>query len=481
MKKRKINLKIHVQLLVISLFSCLKFGFSQQIDSTNLSPLDSLNKMISYQIATDSLFIQAWADSMRARIHGKISADSLQIKKKLDSLAFLQLPTMHYERKLDSLADKKRNMLDEVNNQQKELQSKATQKIYSWKQKVIGRLDSLGMKGNLPETTLPATQKLSIPDFDLPEIPSVSANDFSGLELSPDLSKINTDLPFGSVDGLTGIQANITGIKERTDVLNQLKTNPDRVIEQAVNAIDEVKEIEKFKGFENPVAELQVNDPEAIKEKIKDQAINHFAGREEQLHEAISQISKYKQKYSSTQSLKDLPKKAPNEMKDKPFIERLVPGVSFQYQFNNNYLLDIYSYTGYRVTGRITTGLGWNQRLARDKANTYWNHKAAIYGPRVFGNYRLGKGMIAQIEIESMNTFVSYSRTDPQIGQREWVWSTMTGMKKVYRITKNLNGTVLVLYNIFDPKHKSPYNDRLNTRFGFEYTIKKKQKTTKQN
>ena len=57
----------------------------------------------------------------------------------------------------------------------------------------------------------------------------------------------------------------------------------------------------------------------------------------------------------------------------------------------------------------------------------------------------------------------------------------MTGMKKEYRITKNLKGTVLVLYNIIDPRHKSPYNDRLNTRIGFEYTIKKKQKQTEQN
>ena len=51
-----------------------------------------------------------------------------------------------------------------------------------------------------------------------------------------------------------------------------------------------------------------------------------------------------------------------------------------------------------------------------------------------------------------------------------------TGMKKDYKIYKNLRGTVLIQYNIFNARFKAPYVDRLNSRIGFEYVLKKRQK-----
>ena len=73
-----------------------------------------------------------------------------------------------------------------------------------------------------------------------------------------------------------------------------------------------------------------------------------------------------------------------------------------------------------------------------------------------------------------MNTFVpSTLLGNIDSGQREWVWSFMTGLKKEYKIYKNLKGTALVQYNWFNRYYKAPYVDRLNSRIGFEYTIKK--------
>jgi hypothetical protein len=68
--------------------------------------------------------------------------------------------------------------------------------------------------------------------------------------------------------------------------------------------------------------------------------------------------------------------------------------------------------------------------------------------------------------------------TDPHNGQWEWVYSMMTGLKKEYKLTKKLNGTAYLLYNVFDPNHRSAYVDRLNARFGIEYKIRKKLKKT---
>ena len=50
----------------------------------------------------------------------------------------------------------------------------------------------------------------------------------------------------------------------------------------------------------------------------------------------------------------------------------------------------------------------------------------------------------------------------------------MTGLKKEYKIYKNLKGTALIQYNLFNRYYKAPYVDRLNSRIGFEYVLKKK-------
>ena len=194
----------------------------------------------------------------------------------------------------------------------------------------------------------------------------------------------------------------------------------------------------------------------------------------------MDKLSKYKQKYSSVSSLKDLPKRPPNPMKGKPFVERLVPGLYFQYQQKNFFLIDVNPYLGYKLSGRFTTGLGWNHRYAYDKKTKQWNERSRIFGPRGYVDFKLGKGFIAHLEGESMNSFVpSTIWGNPDTGHREWVRSFMTGLKKEYKIYKNLKGTALIQYNLFNRYYKAPYVDRLNSRIGFEYRLTKKARKKK--
>ena len=50
----------------------------------------------------------------------------------------------------------------------------------------------------------------------------------------------------------------------------------------------------------------------------------------------------------------------------------------------------------------------------------------------------------------------------------------MLGLKKEYVIYKNLRGTMLIQYNLYNPYFKAPYVDRVNSRIGFEYVLKRK-------
>lgn len=160
-------------------------------------------------------------------------------------------------------------------------------------------------------------------------------------------------------------------------------------------------------------------------------------------------------------------------MKDKPIKERLVPGLSLQIQRRNDWWFDFNPYMGYRFTGRITGGLGWNQRIAYDFKSNEFNKSSRIYGLRTYGEYRLKKGIAPRVEVEVMNSPI---RTPPDFSYstRDWVWSAMVGLKKEYKISKKLRGNAQVLYNVFDAHHKSPYTDRVNIRTGVELQMKKK-------
>jgi hypothetical protein len=155
----------------------------------------------------------------------------------------------------------------------------------------------------------------------------------------------------------------------------------------------------------------------------------------------------------------------------------MVPGIGMQIQKKGDDLLvDFNPYVGYRFTGRITAGPGWNQRLAYNTDQRGFNREARIFGPRIFGEFKLGKGFSPRAEIEVMNTKIPPSTytpaTDPR--NRQWVWGAFIGIKKEYKFFKHVKGTASIMTRLYNPHHKSPYADVLNMRFGFEFPMKKK-------
>jgi hypothetical protein len=280
-------------------------------------------------------------------------------------------------------------------------------------------------------------------------------------------------------DNLGNYQQDIQSITKGN--LNEVQQLP-KTLEGKAGDVTGLNDIQKQAGGAlEPLKEMQgkMQDPNAMKEqavqKVQEVAINHFAGKEEVLQQAMDKVAKYKQKYSSINSLSDITKKRPNEMHGKPLIERVVPGISFQIlKRGNDVLVDFNPYAGYRFTGRITAGAGWNQRISFDHPSRV----TRVYGPRFFGDYKLSKGFSPRLEVETLNTNVPirFSNTPTDPFARKWVWTYMVGIKKEYRFFKMIKGTALVMVNLYDPFHKSPYGDKVITRFGFEFPMKKKYK-----
>jgi hypothetical protein len=408
--------------------------------SSQLEQLDSIKQQTS--IALTSLHHQY--DSTNQAFSSKLEA----LNHKKDSLTRLNLPTASIQHQIDSVEQARLHKLTDLKSQAERV-----------KQTGLGKVNSLQLPSEVGEKVKEYTASLNKVDISLPSsdftVPTLSIPTLDNLTM-PDLQNLpNTDLsgleklPVGNeVKGLAGDIKNIQG-----DIPTDI-TNPDQ--------LDGLPEAPGMNA-ENP--------QDLAKEEIKKAAMDHFAGKQEQLKAAMEKMSKYKQQYSSVQSIKDLPKKPPNPLKEKPFIERVVEGVALQVFKKDDWLLDVSPYLGYRFNPRLTVGAGWNHRVAFGEQNKYTTR---VYGPRVYGEYRVFKGFSARLELETMNTYVFTNPQQPESGDREWVPAVLAGMKKEYKIYKRLKGTALVLYNFYNPHYKSPYGDRLNIRFGFEYSIKKK-------
>jgi hypothetical protein len=469
-------------------------------DSTAKASLQKVDSIThQFNIQADSLKNQ-YTVSM-----AKIDAESQSLNHKIDSLNNLKLPANQYTQKLDSL-NKVRHKTTEG----------FTSKLDKLKGKTTGKLNAVELTPGINDQVKKITQQVNGTDItsDFVKIPSLDAKglqvpEIEGLNGLKDLTgkageigKLGSlpttegaipavgnalpkvDTPLGDLKGVTdqakGLQGDVKSITEGN--LKDVKQLPETLESQA-SKIDGVADLQKQSGMVDEYKSKldPLKNPEAGKEKVaemaKEVAIDHFAGKQEQLKAAMDKIAKYKQKYSSVSSLKDLPKRPPNAMKGKPFVERFLPGIYLQYQQKNGHLIDVNPYASYKLSGRFTTGIGWNQRFVYNNVKNHWDPQKRIYGPRAFVDFGIGKGFIVHLETEMMNSFVpSTFLGNPDTGSRQWVWGMATGMKKEYKIYKNLKGTVLLQYNLFNPYFKSPYIDRLNSRIGFEYVLKKKVK-----
>jgi hypothetical protein len=503
-------------LLLLAFFTLCADLFGQQLDSMriDLPNTDSLlhspnNKLDSAQHA----FYQK-ANLLKSIHKSRLtSIDSSQqnVEHTIDSLHQLQLPTEKYTAKLDSLQRERTKTVTSLNTKMEALKSKTTAGIRE-----------LGLPPEMNEKIAGVTQSiegfqlpvkdLNIPDLNLPESP------FKNLD------GLNTSVPspFGEVGNVQGIQVpGMDGLNKAGEIgeipgLDELN-GLSEVTEKAGAYGQELKEItgggnlgdakelsgavEKKAAAVAGVGDLPSADgaleemtkspvplptsPDAAKDQAQQQvqqAVNHFAGKEKQLQEAMDKMSKLKKKYSSLNSLSEIPKKRPNEMRGKPLIERILPGLAMQFAGKGDEIyMDLNPYAGYRFTGRLTAGLGWNHRIAFDTKNMWFTNNSPVYGPRAFGEFKIGKGFSPRAEFEYMNTLIppSILKINSEIKYMQWVPGAFIGMKKEYQFFRNVKGTGMVMFRLFNPSHKSPYADVINVRVGLEFPMKKKVKQPK--
>jgi hypothetical protein len=483
--------------------------FAQGSESVHNSDAESQTLFhLGSNFSSDCLKILSWSDTLKNRISSKFCIDSIQYQTKIDSLQNLNLSTEKYRNKLDSITQRKDRLLTEVQQKKNQLLSESKSKLEEWNrqvQKKRAALTSEVPSANLPENItdvsdnipdvnmnipylhLPDLRTPGLDNIDLPEIPSMPSTDLANLDLSPDLSAINKSISFDGLDQLNGVTEKIGSVKDDISALGSIQENPDKAIETAMSKVTEfdgvknqLEGLEAVKKNEFVEAAENLKDPEALqqqaKEMVVEKAVDHFAGKEAVLQQAMNQIAKLKQKYSSVNSLSEIGKRPPNPMKGKPFVERILPGVGLQFLRNENLLLDLNPYAAYLISGRLSAGLGWNQRIGYSLKHNYFTSAAVVYGPRIFAEVRAWRGYILRAEAETMNTTLpsTFRPIQTDITHREWVETVFLGFKKEYRFMKGIRGTAFMMFSVYNDHRKSPYGDVINSRFGFEFPLKKK-------
>lgn len=429
------------------------------------------------------------SDSLKNAYDNKLSmldASQRTLQKKLDSLTTLNLP-----------AGKVSSSLDSVRQLRESAIAGFEKKLRSIKDETAAKLGKLDLPPEATEKINSVTKNIDAISLPAPalDVPPLNAS-VNSLGNGNDLPGINN--PVRHEGQLPSVNENLSGVSNVTNQVSEYskeaeqisKGNLDEVknipktAEEKATDLSGIKEVDQqAKGLEQyEQVAAKAGDPDALKkeavEKAKNAAVDHFAGKQEQLKAAMEKISQYKKKYPNLNSITELSKKPTNEMRGKPLVERIVPGVALQMQKKGEDLLvDFNPYAAYRFTRRISAGLGWNQRVGYNTDQYRFNPAARIYGPRAFGEFKLGKGFSPRAEIEVMNTGIPpLSTTTYDPSRREWIRGAFAGMKKDYKLFKKIRGTAMVMARLFNYHRKSPYADILNVRFGFEFPMKKKVK-----
>ncbi|MBX2916851.1 MAG: hypothetical protein KF856_16400 [Cyclobacteriaceae bacterium] len=471
-------------LLVASTANAQQFdSLLHKINSDSLFTLKADTLLTNKIQKADSVTraFQSGVDSVKTDYQKQINTINnarTKVQYKIDSLNSMQVPTQKLTQQLDSL-----------NRLQTEKLQAATTKINNLKSKSTKSLDAIQLPTELqgPVNNLKQsingfgvsginTQNLSIGSVDLPNLTNTQLPTLTNqIKLDPNLKSFSSEL-----NQLNGFGNNLgtyaQDVKQLTQGnLNEIKS-VDKLIENKVSGIEGMEQLQEGKAL----MDKAIPDSAALANMAKEQLLNaaqdHFAGKEAVLQQAMDKMSKLKNKYSEVKSLAELPKRLPNPLKGKPFIERLVPGVSFQIQKSQFLLVDVNPTILYKIRPRLSAGAGWNERLPFDGWKIQGGNER-VYGPRMVVQFLWTKGITFRLQPEVMNTTIppllaSSLGLDPSY--RKWITSVFAGIKKEFTVYKSIKGNSELLYNFRDKDGMSPYADKVNVRFGFEFPIKKR-------
>lgn len=491
--------------LIISISSSATFCLGQNIKIVVESEIseDSLLNVASTRRLADSLKVLAWSDSMRSAIDKKYSENV--VSRQLDSIRQLKMPTLAKQRKLDSISNRAGNLRKELDIKQTQLQEKLTRRYDDWANSLGKKLnsDSSGLRMlGVPSTSLPtnglpaeSVDVPSVPNTTIhspaePEIPVLNTLDFSELAMSEQLTNVNRNLSIPSMDQLHSMEQNITEFtgpleeyKEKLAIAKGSLGDPSRLADEALTGVTEVNgvtgELNAAKAAQTNNEFMQTADQMkeggALMEQLQNSSLDHFEEKEAAVQAAMTQLSKYKERYPSVGSLSEIKKEnwlPKNGLKGVSFRNRIRYGLNFAFQNNRDTLLiDLYPTVSYRITGRFELGAGLMYRVKGVKTDLSVDQYRPVWGTSMFAVVKTFKAIYLRMETDA-TSYPVITATDGA-PYRDWRWTFLSGIQTNFKLSRQLSGNLQMLY-AFDKSLKDVFPDRLSLRFGIQYKLRPK-------
>lgn len=428
--------------------------------------------------------------------------------------------------RISSITDKPRELQQRAQNRADSLQQRLTQPVTSLQQKAESKIQEvIGKDVSLPggqplgvpkDVSIPGVENPGLPGVEVPSVPEV------GKGLSPDIGGQGVDVPGVEtpkvdVPGLDKVKEGITDavpempgevkevqqLTEKTkDLDNTLgeagKYEKDiqavkagdtesisRQAEEHAQAIKPVsaagKELTKATAEQARYQSLiqRYRDEKLIQEEIKRKAKSvanaQIAGHADKVQKAQQELMHAKQKLSGKEKVKALFSKQSTELEGKKFYQRLVPGVTWQVYKQDYVSVDLALQTGYRVSPRLTAGVGFLYRFGFDKDFDSFVRGLKTYGGRGYLDFAVKKGIFAHGEFEALKVdpaLAAPGAAEP-IGDR--AYASYFGLGKRFNVTRNLRGSILGLYRL-EYEGELPGVNKISARFGVEYVFRRARK-----
>ncbi len=144
-----------------------------------------------------------------------------------------------------------------------------------------------------------------------------------------------------------------------------------------------------------------------------------------------------------------------SDVRDLPRKERIVVGGNIGLQISNiNTMVIISPMIGYRLTNRLTPGLGLTYQYYRDRG---WGNLAGftavthIYGGNLFLRYHILPQLFAHVEYEALNLDSQMGwQINPDNEARFWEYNYLVGAGYRVPISERAFINLMILYNLND-------------------------------
>lgn len=149
--------------------------------------------------------------------------------------------------------------------------------------------------------------------------------------------------------------------------------------------------------------------------------------------------------------------------------KRLVFGGNLGLQFGTVTAIDLSPQIGYKVTDRLTPGIGISYQFYSDNRRVGYEFKTHIYGGKTFVSYLLLENVLAHVEYEALSLESVYFKTNyvPTDPDRYWSHNLFVGGGYSHPIGAKGSIFLLVLYNLNEDIN-SPYTNPV-VRIGFNF------------